>query len=283
MIYLTTNSDAGSTEGIGAMAQYQIFCYCLAKHLDVKYSFFGFKNLTHWQYYNVTQDMFDTDVNNFFNFPNETPANIQDFEKVSINNIDQNIYELVNTNRNLIINIAPIALMKYGQSNIGKIEKNDWLKQLRSNVLIDSTLTDSDYKQQSFNVAVHIRKYTKTDCDPSPIRDLYDDSKKEYYNKLVGSIYEKYKHENLKIHIYAQGTEDEYLFLKNDYVKLHIEEYPLISLYHMIKSDVLVMSNSSLSYIASLYRNNITYKKFNFYHTTYSNKMGLINPDGTII
>jgi hypothetical protein len=281
MIYLTTNSDGGNTEGIGAMAQYQIFCYCLARHLNVNYSFFGFKNLTHWQYYNVTQEKFETDVNKFFNFPNDIPSNIQDFEKVSISNIDQNIYNLINANRKLMIDITPAALMKYGQANIQKIEKNDWLKPLRSNIQIDSNLIDSDYKEQSFNVALHIRKYTKTDCDPSPIRDLYDDSKKEYYINLTGSIYEKYKHENLKIHIYAQGTEAEYIFLKSDHVKFHIEEYPLISLYHMIKSNVFVMANSSLSYIASLYRDNITYKKSNFYHETYSSTK-VLNQFGNI-
>ena len=50
---------------------------------------------------------------------------------------------------------------------------------------------------------------------------------------------------------------------------LHIEEYPTISVYHMANADVLVMANSSLSYIAHLYGKCFTIARDSFYHKLY--------------
>ena len=286
MIYLTTDSDGGNTEGIGAMVQYQMFCYCLAKQFNVGFCFSGFKNFTHWQYYPITQEQFMEDVNRLFIFPTSVQLSSisMHHEKISVSNVSQDMFANTQTDRDIIVNVNAGALMRYGQENIAIIEKNEWLKQLESTITLDHDLIDPFYKKGNFNIAVHIRKYTKTDCDPAGCRDLYDASKNTYYNNLITCLLQKYEQHNPKIHIYAQGMEEEYTcLLRGNSVKLHIEEYPLVSLYHMIKSDIFIMSNSSLSYIASLYRQNITYKKHHFYHTTYKGNMNTLTPEGILL
>lgn len=283
MIYLTTNSDGANTEGIGAMVQYQLFCYCLAQQMNVEYVFSGFKNLHHWQYYNIDQQTFVDDVNRFFNLPSSTPQSLEMFEKISIQTVDEKLYQLVDSNRDVIVDIPPATLMQYGQSNIVRIEKNNWIKDLQSRIQVSPNMIDLSYKDTCLNVAIHIRKYTQTDCDPSSIRDLYDQSKQVYYCNLIEEISKIKSDKNIRIHVYSQGLQTDFDFLSQyNNVQLHIEEYPLSSLYSMIKSDIFVMANSSLSYIASLYRTNTTYKKNNFYHATYSKNMHLISAEGHI-
>ena len=49
-------------------------------------------------------------------------------------------------------------------------------------------------------------------------------------------------------------------------IKFHIDEHPLTSLYHLIKSDVKVLSNSSFSYISSIYGEGVSIARTNFHH-----------------
>jgi hypothetical protein len=68
-------------------------------------------------------------------------------------------------------------------------------------------------------------------------------------------------------YIFSQGNEEEFQFLKKENVFLHIEENPLISLYHMINADFLITANSSLSYIAHLLSNHEKcFGRVNFWH-----------------
>jgi hypothetical protein len=266
MIYLTTNKDGNNTEGIGAMVQYQLFCYSLAKKLNLGYYFTGFERLTHWQYYNITQEEFINDINEFFNLPSEKNIDIQAYETIPF-------FEFLKRGSlegNFIVDVDPATLMKWGQKEINLIEESNWLKEFGANLTLKPELIDQTINQEDYNIAIHIRKYTKTDCDDSAIRDLYDQTKIQYYKNLIKSLIKHYPRNNLKIQIYGQGTKEEYTdLLSGDYVRLHIEQYPLTSLYHMIKSDIFVMANSSFSYIVSLLRSDKTFKKENFYHAVY--------------
>jgi len=277
MIYLTTNSDGNHTEGIGAMAQYQLFCYALSKHLNVKFIFDGFKNLQHWQYCSKNQETFVKEVNTFFNLPCTESYFLKDINKITISSINH-LEEILSLDKDVVIELCPKFLIDYGQSNIEIIEKNNWIKDLFSNIKPYKINTDSNDLTNFFNIDVHIRKYTKTDCDPSSIRDLYESSKEQYYCNIINNLIKIYSSKNIKIKIHSQGFESDFNIFNNyDNVHLCIEEHPLKSLYSMITSDVLVMANSSLSYIASLYRSKITYKKDTFYHNTYKNNVYLLS------
>ena len=73
-----------------------------------------------------------------------------------------------------------------------------------------------------------------------------------------------------EFHIYSQGQEEWFdNFLNQGWkVHLHINEHPLTSLYHMIKCDIRVMSNSSMSYLAALYGRGLSIARDNFPHAT---------------
>ena len=49
-------------------------------------------------------------------------------------------------------------------------------------------------------------------------------------------------------------------------VRFHIDEHPLISLYHLINSDIKVLSNSSFSYISALFGEGLSIARTNFQH-----------------
>ena len=128
-------------------------------------------------------------------------------------------------------------------------EVNIILNELGKNIKLDNSLKYFNKDKQ--NIAIHIRKYTQTDCDLNPRRELFDKSKENYYIDLINQL----NNNNNEFHIFSQGKEENFNFLKKDNVVLHIEEHPLTSLYHMINTDVLVTANSSLSYVAHLLGN----------------------------
>jgi len=71
---------------------------------------------------------------------------------------------------------------------------------------------------------------------------------------------------------------------ENHTISFHIEEYPIISLYYMINSDVLVMANSSFSWISHLYGNHeLVCMKQGFNHPMYSLNLKEIDKNGNLI
>lgn len=256
---LSTSSDGKNTEGIGAMAQYQLFCYGLSKHLGYDYSFSPFDRLQHYQYFDVTQEEFCKDVNNLFEF-------------------DKHSYSTPDSIRSIL---EPAVVMREGQKHL-----NDIKPYLQS---LELTLPGGMkyFSKRDINVAIHIRVYTKTDCDPSPIREYFGSrsgKRLSYYANIMRTICSDFPDRNVVFHIYSQGEDSDFEEFKNlgFNVKLHIEEYPTISLYHMAYSDVLVMANSSLSYIAHLLGKTKTYASQSFYHKLYEDAK-LLNDLGEVI
>jgi hypothetical protein len=242
MIYFTTNSDGNHTEGIGAMAQYQIVCYVLSKLYNTEYYFTGFKNLTHYQYFDITQDQFNQDINNFFNFPIQK----LDLPIINFTDINQDLEEFIKTNDEIIINFPSSHLMSFIDCYIDDKNIINILNTIHPNIKLDDSF--KYYDKEKTNIAIHIRKYTETDCDLNPRREYFNKDKQHFYLELIKNL----NTPNTEFHIYSQGEEKDFDFLKRNNIFLHIEENPLISLYHMINSDILVTANSSLSYIAHL-------------------------------
>jgi len=237
-----TLSDGGHTEGIGALLQYQLFCYAYCKLQSYNFNFSGFKNLQHFQYTNQTQEEFSESLTDFCGLPVSEVADNSKF-------------------------MSPQDAMRYGQHNISKVIPV--LKQLRVNPISPVYFNDS-----VFNVATHIRNYTNTDCDPSPVREYFNHSNKniilDYYLRVNKKI-KRLTNKKIIYHIYSQGDEDQFKIFANifDNLEFHLDEHPIISLHHMINADVLVMANSSLSYVAHLYGRNKCIAKPSFYHSLY--------------
>jgi hypothetical protein len=114
-IYFTTNSDGNNTEGIGAMAQYQIICCVLSKLYGVNFYFKGFKNLTHYQYFDTTQEEWSNGVTKFFNFDTTRDLNLKN---IDFSDIRCTLEEFISTNSNLIINFEPHFLLEFMDSYI---------------------------------------------------------------------------------------------------------------------------------------------------------------------
>lgn len=263
MIYFTTNSDGNNTEGIGAMAQYQIICYCLSQLYNTNFYFTGFKNLTHYQYFDIPQNQWCGDITNFFNLPISKEINLP---IIGFHQLNEDLELFINKNNNIIINFESNYLMSFIDSFIDNEDIQCILKTLGNNVVLKDEL--KYFSKEKQNVAIHIRRFMPTDCDPNPRRELFDKSKENYYIDLMNQL-----NNNSEFHIYSQGKEEDFIFLKKDNVVLHIEENPLVSLYHMIKADILVTANSSLSYVAHLLGN---HKKC-FVRDTFFHKWKLSN------
>ena len=257
-IHFTTNPDGGGTEGIGAMAQYHIWCYVLSQLYNTEFSFSGFKNLQHYQYFDITPTEWDQGITQFFNFPTSTPFNTSEIQFTSL---QEDLEQFIINHKDLIISFHPNHLMKFADQYINEPLVQKVLKKLGTNLVLDSTHHYFDLSKK--NVAIHIRKYTKTDCDLSSRREYFNESKKSYYIDLIKSLSKN----NTHFHIYSQGSENDFDFLSQENVTLHIEENPIVSLYHMINSDILVTANSSFSYIAHLLGNHSEcYVRDTFFH-----------------
>lgn len=246
MIFFTTNSNGNNTEGIGAMTQYQLICYVLSNLYNTNFYFTGFKNLTHYQYFNITQEQWDKDITEFFNLP---LSKILDFPTVNFHQLNEDLELFINNNNNVIINFEPSYLMSFIDNYIDNTEVQNILFKLGKNISLNNNL--KYFTPENQNIAIHIRKYTQTDCDLNPRREYFDTSKEEYYLNLINHL----NKDKVKFHIYSQGDNKDFTFLEKNNISLHIEENPLVSLYHMINADVLVTANSSLSYIAHLLGN----------------------------
>ena len=246
MVYFTTNFDGKHTEGIGAMAQYQLICYTLSKCYNAGYYFGGFRNLTHYQYFNTTPEQWDKDITTFFNLPTTKEP---DAPTLPFDTLQEPLKKLIEASSDTIVSFEPNQLLAFMDQYIDEQTVLEILQQVGKNVILDDQ--EKYFSKEKQNVAIHIRRYTKTDCDTNPRREYFEQSKQEHYTSFIKQL----DATGVDFHIYSQGQEQDFYFLNKDNVFLHIEENPLISLYHMINADILHTANSSLSYVAHLLGN----------------------------
>ena len=272
MLYIYTPADGKNTEGIGAMAQYQIHTQNLCQAI-VGARFLGrdFTNLQHYQGYS-TQEEFCRECTEFFNFPNR--VEIPDAEVVKFDNFTPEFEEFVEKYQNSkevkIIEINNFALMPWADSNIKWWGKENIFEPLVPYMQFDPTKYYID--ENKLNVSMHIRNFMPDrDNDHSITREYYEPGgeKEKYFINLMTNIDGAFEFDK-EFHIYSQGEEVWFdNFLNQGYkVNLHINEHPLTSLYHMIKCDIRVMSNSSMSYLAALYGQGLSIARDNFPHAT---------------
>jgi hypothetical protein len=250
---ICTNSDGIGTEGIGAMLQYQLFCVAYANLNKCNYHFGGFKNLQHYQYFSESQEEFGERFDRLFNLPG---------------------LSVCNRNKE---NLDPAMLLKFGQENLEEIWNSNITTAL--NYLLVLEKAHHYFDQDYINVAVHIRVRTALDPCSAPQREYFKHNEDSYYDNVINNIASIDFGKPVKFHIYAQGQDSDFDFPDN--CELHISEHPAVSLYHMITSDILVMSNSSFSYVSHLYGNCASIVKSSFYHTTYDATSIKCSPDGS--
>lgn len=275
MIYLFTRADGNQTEGIGAVAQCQIHTYTLSKMLGVGFASTKFENLQHYQEHD-TQENFSNDVTNFFNFPNqiEPPSDAVKFEHV-----DQTFLDFIEKNRNgddIYVEISNKDLIRVAISNTEKW--SSVIPDLSKLVSIDDSKKYFD--EDKLNISLHITNFIEgRDNDRTPQREQFEQGnrKEKYYIDLLQKFDDIFNRRGRTLfvdkeyHIYSRSQTPGDLSQFEAFTKLglpikfHIDEHPLISLYHLIQSDVKVLSNSSFSYMAALYGHGLNVVRDNFF------------------
>ena len=276
-MYLFNKADGYQTEGIGAVAQCQIHTYTLSRMLGVEFASTKFENLQHYQEHS-TQVEFCQDVTKFFNFPKGqlNSDNVVSFEK-----IDEEFIKFVEENRNekdLYVEVGRADMMRTADNNYQKW--NSFVKDLSSLVVFDKSKYYFD--EEKLNVSLHITNFIEgRDNDRSTSREQFiqgNDKEKYYINllqkfdKILNDKNNRASSVEKEYHIYSRSQtpgdlEQFEVFTKLGLpIKFHIDEHPLISLYHLIHSDIKVLSNSSFSYISAIYGDGLSIARDNFHH-----------------
>ena len=277
-MYIFNKADGKQTEGIGAVAQCQIHTYTLSKMLNVGFVSTNFKNLQHYQEHS-TQEKFCEDVTKFFNFPDSQAIESVD-DSVYFERVDQNFIDFVKKNQkddDLYVEIGNIDLMRIADNNY-QIWK-PFIKELSSLVFFDQD--KYYYDDEKLNIALHITNFIEgRDNDRSLSREQFvqGNKKEQYYINLLQKFDQIFNKDSKtgslekEYHIYSRSqtpgdlTQFESFTKLGLPIKFHIDEHPLTSLYHLIKSDVKVLSNSSFSYISAIYGEGVSIARTNFHH-----------------
>ncbi len=276
MIYLFNKADGVQTEGIGAISQCQIHTYSLSKLLGVEFASTKFENLQHYQEHD-TQENFCKDVTEFFNFPNliDPPD-----DAVKFDHINDEFINFVNSNKggdDIYVEIANYDLMKFADANAANWSQ--YISNLADQVVFDKSKQYFD--EDKLNISLHITNFIEgRDNDRSESREQFvqGNSKEKYYVTLLQRFDEIFNRKTQSLfvdkeyHIYSRSQTAGDLSQFEAFTKLglpikfHIDEHPLTSLYHLINSDVKVLSNSSFSYISALYGKGLSISRTNFHH-----------------
>lgn len=109
------------------------------------------------------------------------------------------------------------------------------------------------------NIAVHIRRFMKSDNDPRQWRELYEVGNHTdiYFQNIIKDLSSLLP--TATIHVYSQGDETLYKHYKEltPNLKLYLTNTTEHDLLHLAHADILVMSKGSYSRIANFYSKGI--------------------------
>jgi hypothetical protein len=271
-------------EGIGSLLQYILSCYFLAKLNGLKFVYTPIDNIEHmsWDGYSSQKEWYDMWNNYIINIflPKDDIILLDDLENVNkvVNSLDFQNHE--NT---LFILDAKLFLTKYYLDAYFN-QFSDVINNLTNNYILKNNIS-SYFNKSKINIAVHIRRYTNTDCDNSEFRELYikGGHSDVYFYSLMSNLIEllKCKEKQIEFHIFTQLCKDEdntifdhYFNLKNENVEIILHkgnEDTMKDLHHMITSDILLMSKSAFSSIANFYSTGISIIRCSFMHILKNN------------
>lgn len=270
MIYFTCDIDCeklylpGHKEGFGSAFQMILGAYAISKYCGGQYFFIPMKNVGHFEYFDYTQEEWDKRFSDYchnFLLPNvsydinfDTTIHIQNYTLEDC----KSLYDShISQDENILIYLDWKPIKDICDKNIHIIDN---IKDL----LIEYYHSKSVLPNSKV-LSIHVRIFSKTDCDPSPWRNYYD---KNVPSRVVNTAINLYSKHNIEeVHVHSQGEEsdfDQFNILNN--VKFFLDKDPIETIHDMIISDTLIMSKSSFSYIASIYRKN-TYVLDYFQHT----------------
>ena len=274
-VFLTTNSDgAVATLGIGAVCEWHLILFCLAKHLNVGVSISPYKNIIGYEYSGYSNGEWNKSFTDFFNFPYETNFDKQLEFNGSYEDLQNFIESEKQSNEKTLVHLSCAVVRSMGEPRLHEFYERGYLNEVRDNLVIDK----SQFSSSDINVSFHIRTINPGDVPSeiaNPSREYCGVRDNFYrYNNIISFIGNKHPNEKIRLHIHSQGNPKEYedfvnLTSENLEVLLHLNVHPIIDIYQMSVSDYLIMSNSSYSWICHLLNFNTTFVRDNFWHPTY--------------
>jgi hypothetical protein len=264
--------DGFGTEGIGSMMQCHLLLKFYADFLGVDFTYSGSTNFSHHSYSGYSEYEYLNLIDTFFNFPN---LKNQWDEVINITDMNDGLFSLIednkNTNKKILINLSNCHIQL---SNICHQKFSELFTQERIDIIRNSLIFNGKkYFDENINISLHIRTSNPNDIPSeivSPSRELYVFRKDFYrYKNLINYLKKNTEKQKTILHIHSQGFAtnfEEFLKFKTDDfdVHLHIDDPPASDLYHMSNADLLIMSNSSFSWIASLLNSNQKIVRDNF-------------------
>ena len=135
--------------------------------------------------------------------------------------------------------------IKFTEKNIKLLSGSKALQEIRH--MFRANKPVNYFNNGNFNIAVHIRRPNAHDC-----RLAGADIPDQVFLKIITQLKYKYKNKKYLIHIYSQGSEDEFKLFAGPNIVLHLNEPIEDTFTALALSEVLVMSPSSFSYTAAL-------------------------------
>lgn len=283
--------DGFGTEGIGSMIQYHLLLEFYADSIGVDFTYPGSSNFSHHSYSGYSENEYLSLIDTFFNFPNLK----NEWDEVhNITQVDQNLFSLIEDNRNnnkkVLINLSNChkQIESLCQQNVNSIFTEERIDKIRNKLI----LKEKKYFDSDVNICLHLRTTNPNDIPSeivSPLREYYIKDRDFYrYKNLVNFLKKNTEDQKASLHIHSQGFTtnfEEFLQLKTDTfdVQLHIDDHPVVDLYHMSNADLLVMSNSSFSWVASLLNSNQKIVRDNFTNGSFTHNSLKANYDYTEI
>lgn len=280
-LFLTTSSD-GSTNalGIGAVSQWHLITYCIAKELGINVSISPYTNVIGYEYSGYSNEEWNNSFTKFFNFDCTSDFD----EELLFSGQYEDLLNFVNQERNssrkILIDIPFTTLRRIGEPRLPIFYENGYLKEVKNNLAIDRKLFATD----NLNISFHIRTINPGDVEceiKNPDRE-YCSVKDNFhrYNNIVTHIRNLHPDEKIRLHIHSQGNVDDYIDFLNleDHqfeTILHLNEHPIMDIYQMSISDYLIMANSSYSWVSHLLNFNKSFVRNNFWHPTYPSTIKL--------
>jgi hypothetical protein len=287
-VYLSlTPTEGPGHDGIGAVVYHQLLLYLMAKKSGLGYTHPGFKNLSHYDYTGYSQNQICNEYTQFFNFPClEEP-----YEVIKVPGISEEFLNLISEHRYtenpVVINLheedlsekrVTNGLEDYFFRNIDYFYDKNVISEIKNNLIFNGK---KYFFKDKFNISLHIRSFNPNDTEQDNIkRELYYPSRDTLrYENLICKLRDKYKNTPCVLNIHSQSPvingKPEYFnsfsqFNTEDFqIVVHVNQDPWSDLYHMINSELFIMSNSSFSHIASLLNTNTVIARDNFWKYTY--------------
>jgi len=176
--------------------------------------------------------------------------------KGSIQDVD-NLF-LPNTDENTLFRLTNNSFLKYIFDQ--EQNQNKLLKELIINNFVNKTKSEiKDFKSRAINIAVHIRKFMKTDIDPSSWRECYEKGNDVdiFFQNIITNLLRIFP--NAFVHIYSQEERDVFNhFLDiSPNIYVYTDNNLMHDIIHLSHADILIMSKGSYSRIANFYSSGV--------------------------